>query len=308
METIQIPERIHDNFGDGINRFFRLVRKVRALPEEEEVTLDMRQCRFLTPFFLLPLFLFVRKERQRRIVNILMQENEYSCASYLRHICFETGLKPEIYQHADYSRLMEEYGRKTYIPIIDFPADRRANNTDMRDQFLSTINNLLTQQVALGGNFKTGIMYLIDETINNVVDHSQEERGFIFAQYFRTNGYIDICVGDGGIGILGSYQQAGRSDIATDRDAVIKAANGVSTKNRPEAEGRGFGISTSLNMLVNGLRGKYFLLSGTAFLIKTLATEEVVTVPDSLHWPGTIVALRVPYVSNIDFNAADYYA
>ena len=107
-------------------------------------------------------------------------------------------------------------------------------------------------------------MYLIDEAINNIVDHSGEERGFIFSQYFPASGYTDICIGDTGIGLLGSYKNAGRANITTHRDAIINAANGVSTKNRPEAEGRGFGISTSLDMLVNGLKGKFALLSGQA--------------------------------------------
>jgi len=63
-------------------------------------------------------------------------------------------------------------------------------------------------------------------------------------------------------------------DITSSIEAINSAANGVSTKNRPEAEGRGFGISTSFDMLVNGLKGKYAVMSGNAFMSKNSLNEE----------------------------------
>lgn len=150
-------------------------------------------------------------------------------------------------------------------------------------------------------------MYLLDEAINNIVDHSREERGYIFAQYFPSKTYIDICIADTGIGILNTYLEKGDIPITTDKEAVMLAANGKSTKNRPENESRGYGISTSKEMLVSGLMGKYFLMSGRAFLIKTIEKEEIIEIPSSLNWKGSIVALRIPYVSNMGFNPTLYY-
>lgn len=307
MAIIKVPKRINDNFGDGFNHFFDILSQVQQLSEKEPIILDMRECVFLTPFLILPLSLLIKKEKGKREIEIRFPESEASIKKYLQLIRFNSGLQPEAYPDQQYSQLTEDFSDKTYIPIIDFPADRANNHTDIRDKFLSTINNLVSNQVGLKGQLKTGVMYLIDEAVNNIVDHSGESRGYIFAQYFKANGFLDICIGDCGISILGSYRNNGKSEIFTDEDALISSSKGLSTKNRPEAENRGFGISTSLNMLVNGLKGKYALLSGSAALIKTLDREEVVVIPKSLHWQGTIVTLRIPYAGNANFNAQDYY-
>lgn len=306
MAIIKIPQRISDNFGDGLKHFFSILEEVQTIDKGEPITFDLGSCSFLTPFFLLPFFLLIRVESKRREVKLLPPYNP-NLASYLQFIHFNFGLQPENLVEGGYANLMNEYSKKTYVPVLDFPADRLAKNTDIRDGFLTTINKILIEQVQLTVQFKTAIMYLIDEAVNNIVDHSGENRGFILAQYFPANGYLDVCIGDCGVTILGSYQRNENIDIKTDKDALISASKGLSTKNRPEAENRGFGISTSLNMLTNGLKGKYFLLSGTGLLINTLTRSEVITIPKGLHWHGTIVGLRIPYLNNTNFNAADYY-
>lgn len=306
MAIIKIPKRISDNFGDGLKHFFSILESVQAIDKSETITFDLRPCSFLTPFFLLPFFLLLKVESKKREIKLLPPNNS-SLASYLQFIHFTSGLQPENLADEKYASLMKEYGKKTYVPLVDFPANRLARDTDIRDSFLGTINRILTEQVQLNAQFKTAIMYLVDEAVNNIVDHSGENRGFILAQYFPANGYLDVCIADCGVTILGSYQRNGKDDINTDKDALISASKGLSTKNRPDAESRGFGISTSLNMLTNGLKGKYSLLSGSAILIKTLTRSEVATIPKELHWPGTIVGLRIPYLNNTNFNAADYY-
>lgn len=310
MATIEAPKRVNDNFGDGLNKFFNIVEEVRRLQPGEDIVIDMNQCVFLTPFFLLPVFLFLRKQSEQNNIIIQTHEGYHNCTAYLKNIFFTPGFDgftPEVYPRDTYVTLLETYARKTYIPVTSFPVSRKAETTETRDHLLGCINNLLTRQLGLSGPYRTGVMYLIDEAVNNVVDHSTAERGFIFAQFFPSNGYIDICIGDSGTGILGSYQNAGIATITTDRDAIISAANGVSTKNRPEAEGRGFGISTSLDMLVNGLKGKYFLLSGAAFLLKNTQKETVTSISEELRHQGTIVALRIPYAGNATFNPASYF-
>lgn len=308
MASIKFPKRINDNFGDGLNHFFDILSQVQSLSDKEALILDMRECVFLTPFFLLPITLLISKESDKRKVDILFPESKSGIHEYLRSIRFHEGLRPETFPNTQYSMLLEDFSGKNYIPIIDFPADRDSKNIETRDSFLSTVGSIISKQVDLKGQIKTGVLYLIDEAVNNIVDHSGESRGYIFAQYFRANGFLDICIGDCGITILGSYKKGGNLEITSDEDALINSSKGLSTKNRPGAENRGFGISTSLNMLVNGLKGKYALLSGSAILIKTLDREEVVVTPSKLHWQGTILTLRVPYAGNLNFNAHDYYS
>ncbi|HVI48145.1 MAG TPA: hypothetical protein VM802_24975 [Chitinophaga sp.] len=307
MAEIKLPGRITDNFGDGLRHFFSILEKVKRLDTQEAITFDMSCCTFLTPLFLLPFFLLIKQERKNREI-IITPPTHTGLSSYLHFTHFYSGLQPENLANDNYLQLMNEYGSKTYIPILDFPADRFNNNTEIRDSFLSAVNNILTSQVQLTGQLKTAVMYLIDEAVNNIVDHSREARGYIMAQYYSANGYLDVCIADCGISILGSYQINNNTSITTDRDAIKKASIGVSTKNLPDAENRGFGISTSRNMLINGLRGKYSLLSGSAILIETLTNSGIGVIPNNLSWLGTIVTLRIPFANISGFNAADYWS
>lgn len=207
----------------------------------------------------------------------------------------------------DYDSYLSQFESKTYIPIINFPATRLGNDTVIRDSFLNTINNLFSIQLLLEGGLKTAVMYLIDEAINNIVDHSQEKRGYIFAQYYKDKLFMDVCIADTGITVLGTYQRKGVISISNDMDAIANAANGKSTKENPDNEGRGYGIPSSKQMLVDGLGGKYFIYSGRAFLIKTRLKEEIIGLPTSLQWPGTLVVLRIPVQKTADFKPSMYY-
>ena len=82
--------------------------------------------------------------------------------------------------------------------------------------------------------------------------------------------YLTICIADNGIGIHGAYMRSGKSQlirfIGNDHAESLRyATKGFSSKNLPDNESRGYGISTNLDMVVNGLGGDFFLLSGLAF-------------------------------------------
>jgi len=100
--------------------------------------------------------------------------------------------------------------------------------------------------------------------------------------------------------LLGSYQKFNFPDIKTDVHALEQAINGKSTKQITET--RGYGIDTSRRMLVDGLKGKYFLLSGTAMYIYTNDFEQIVPLVRNVEWSGTMLALRIPQTVPVGFN------
>ena len=79
---------------------------------------------------------------------------------------------------------------------------------------------------------------------------------------------------------------------------------GNSTKDRPEAENRGFGISKSREMVVDGLGGAFFMLSGTAFYRHDENGGKIVNIPEEYRWNGTIALIRIPLAAPDGF---DYY-
>ncbi len=88
---------------------------------------------------------------------------------------------------------------------------------------------------------------------------------------------------------------------------ALKLANeGYSTKNRPDAENRGYGISTSKRMLVEGMKGAFFMLSGQAFHRFENAVNDYIDLHNIFRWDGTLILLRIPVNLPNDFNYIDY--
>lgn len=87
----------------------------------------------------------------------------------------------------------------------------------------------------------------------------------------------------------------------------MQAANkGVSSKNLPDAENRGYGIYTTKNMLITGLNGQYMMMSGSALYLKDKQFDNIIELPGGLKWNGTVIALRIPY-QNKDFVYTKYF-
>jgi hypothetical protein len=151
----------------------------------------------------------------------------------------------------------------------------------------------------------SAVMYLIDEAIQNIIDHSKESRGYILTQYYRTKRWVDICIADRGVGLLRSYQVNGQPEISSHHAAMQKAVTGQSTKDRPEK--RGFGISTSTEMLAKGIGGKYSLLSGAALFTQTPENDrQIIDLQPNMLYPGSIVTLRIPLMPPAGFSVYDY--
>ncbi|UKK57201.1 hypothetical protein [Prevotella communis] len=99
------------------------------------------------------------------------------------------------------------------------------------------------------------------------------------------------------------YQQ----EIDGNEAEALKLANeGYSTKNRPEAENRGYGISTSKAMLVTGMKGGFFMLSGGAFHRYENGANDYIDLGNIFRWKGTVILMRIPVVLPKGFNYIDY--
>ena len=118
-----------------------------------------------------------------------------------------------------------------------------------------------------------------------------------------------MVLADDGITIFGSYvrskkylEEIGASEVK----ALTFANEGRSTKNLPNAENRGYGISSSKKMLVEGLGGSFFMLSGGAFHRHDSSGSVYVKLPETINWSGTIILMRIPVQVPIDFDYSKY--
>jgi len=283
-----------DRLSSGLIPVVEIMSQIEQ-SQDSSVIVDFSDCRFISPVFAISFIIYAtRCGRKVSLRNL---------NSYMKAIGFsDGGIRPDILRHSEFIAIMEGYSRKTYIPIISFPA---RTNSDDKEAIISVVENMMIRQSNVPANVSTGIKYIIGETIDNITEHSETDRGFVFAQSYQSKGYLDLCIADRGISLLGSYQKARDYEILSDLEAIKAANRGISSKNLPEAENRGYGIITSKRMLVEGLGGQYLMISGSSFYFNGNGFDNFYSLPPGLRWQGTIIALRIPYQVS-SFNYINY--
>lgn len=296
--TIDIPVRTHEEFGDSLSKLLDII-SVLNKESEGEIIVDFRKARMLNPLFLGGLACAIdRCKESGKIISLNLGDN-LTISAYLKTIGFPNGCKLN-----DPESALSHLEGKTYIPIVNFPTGQSDYHTGVRESITNSITSLLKTQLKLNSTQYTPIVYLIEELTNNINDHSGAENGFVFGQFYPSSNYFDLCISDHGKGIFHSYVGNARFTPNTELEALEFAINGRSTKDRPEA--RGFGISTSRDMLVNGLRGKFFIWSGNNAYVQSIEKVGLLNVPKDCYFQGTYIALRVPTVIPKDFNIYNY--
>lgn len=279
----------------GLLAAMDVINQINTSGATDKLYLDFSDIGVVTPLYVLPLVVYL---------NTNDRDIEISCTSdYLQMIGFDNGLMPDQMRNSEFLAIMERYSRKNYIPIVSFPATK--NSDDKKDAILSTVEKMICRQSGLSPNVAIGVKYMLGECVDNIIQHANSERGYIFAQSFPQNGYLDICIADSGITLLGSYKTLVDNEIETDLEAMQAANRGISTKNRPNAENRGYGIITSKKMLVEGLGGSFIMMSGNALHLYNSESRKFIEMSEIIRWNGTIIALRIPYV-NKNFRYINY--
>jgi anti-sigma regulatory factor (Ser/Thr protein kinase) len=250
--------------------------------DDREIRLDLTDLSWVHNFLFVPLAALIDLLKSSGYAIQIVSPTASEVMSYLRALRFELGLCPV--EESAWIQELAKYRNKRYIPIIKFPISSQFEL--IRDASISQVNRILYEQIGLSGDFRNAVLYLIDEGVNNVVQHSRSRNGWISAQYFPTKKYLDLKIVDTGITILGSFEAHKVAGVSSDAEAIKAALNGISTK--IEDDNRGFGMRTSRRMLVEGLSGFYCIFSGYGLLLN----RRLYKIP--VRWPGTVVCMRIP--------------
>ncbi len=146
----------------------------------------------------------------------------------------------------------------------------------------------------------SGLIWCINEVMDNVLVHSKENTGYIMAQYHRKKKILAICVYDCGIGIFESLSES-KHKPATEIDALTMAIQeGVG-----DGKGQGNGLY-GLYQIVDENGGKLTITSGkSSIMLRNGALEKFdngVLVADK-H-AGTIVDFQLDLSKKIDIQSA----
>lgn len=298
--TVKIPSFDKESrIGQAFNALFLVIAKTEVAGVDDEVEWDFSESQFLHPFLIGGLCVY-RHNAERKIS---LKYLDSLPGAYLSRIHFDSTL--ELLKADDAAALMDEYKSKSYIPICKFGV----TNENTIDSVTSALQKIIQTQAKLPAKFVSPLSYLISELTTNIHDHSQSPHGFMFSQYLSREGCINLCIADTGVSIYGSFLSSGKFDIdqlQNEGDVLNMALNHHSTKNLNDQENRGFGLPTTKNMLVDGMGGAFFILSGNAFHRHDPNEKKTAQLPRGFEWQGTIVLLKIPVNLPDGFNYLKY--
>lgn len=291
---ISIPKvTMDDRIGSAFNHLFTVIHQTES--GEGEIEWSFKNTPFLHPFFLAPLAIY--KDSCMKRINC--KDLQYTIDEYLKAVCFQN-----LYDATNLTQQdsLSSYLDKSYIPISRFSI-----NGENVDKIQEILQGIIERQSNVASSMNTPIAHLLSELVGNIGEHSGCSHGYLFCQKVKRDLYFVIA--DSGKTIYRSYIDTQKyvDKIGTDEAEALKIANeGYSTKDRPEAENRGYGISKSREMVVNGLGGAFFMLSGTAFYRHDNTGIYSVNIPEEYRWSGTIILIRIPIEAPENFNFYDY--
>lgn len=197
------------------------------------------------------------------------------------------------------------HGKQLPLCVHDFSL-----NDESAGNIISILKNVLQNQgVSCISQMSAPLTYLLDELICNIQQHARTDKGYAYIGYDSIKKTVELIIADAGITIYGSYVSAqkyleliGNSDA----EALSLAQSGYSTKNLPNAENRGYGISSNIRMVVEGLHGEFAVLSGNALLIQSVDKKKILALPQEVDLKGTMVIVSFPASIPEDFNLYNY--
>ena len=112
-----------------------------------------------------------------------------------------------------------------------------------------------------------GIIWCINEVMDNVLIHSEASSGFVMSQFHANTNHIAFCVYDTGIGIYNSLSGS-RHHPSTTLDAIsLSMQEGVG-----DGKGQGNGLF-GLNKIVESNGGRLTITTGSASIMQLISGE-----------------------------------
>lgn len=188
---------------------------------------------------------------------------------------------------------------------------RLSDNIDGIESAISL--NIRKMVAAAAGTqvLSSAISYILAEMTCNIQEHSEASHGYVSASCPPGDGHLYLCIADNGRTIHGCFAATAKKEfvrlIGDDHaEAIRYSTKGVSTKNRPDNESRGYGISTNLDMVINGLGGSFTILSGEAIFRSDRSGEQLVALPTDVSWDGTVIMVKIPLKQKEGFDVYKY--
>lgn len=202
-----------------------------------------------------------------------------------------------IINHPNQYRKPTKYPPSNYIDTVINPASSNASSSyapivklpENVEQAEGYLDKVFAMQTYLNKFNTSSFVYVVSELIDNIYQHARCSRAVVMGQRFATKKYMDLSIYDNGITIPKIFEEKNLG-LNGACEAIHAALGGIST----EHQDRGFGLSTSLNLLVQGLNSKFFIASGAGAIYCDRSGRTPYTLPVRCGLEGTLITIRLP--------------
>lgn len=273
------------NERDTQIRIEELFRNIISLDKDEAPKeINLEKVGWVTPLSILPIAVKITKKIEDNPNLKIVYPPFTNVVGYLNHMHFPKGLD----DYASYSQ------HTSYLPIIrlSLQGNSKIDSIDRAvSKYESLLDNIIGDQ-EYKQNIKEAVGYLLAEMVGNVLEHSNSKHLWIFAQYWKGEEEIEICLVDEGIGFRKAYQNAENPiNPKDDVDAIKNALKGISSKKGFGDSERGYGIKTSLKLVTESeLNGEFLIISGKACYS---GMKKQLFKTTRLFWQGAIIMIRI---------------
>lgn len=166
-----------------------------------------------------------------------------------------------------------------------------------KEEFIESLTNQINYSDYAGFS---SIFYISNELITNVYNHTPFNKGLASQAYVYIKEYpqfdlLDFTIMDDGLGIPGNFERH-NFNFSDDCDVISKAINQVSTakdENNPLKYSRGFGLWSTLKLVIEGNGGNALIVSRQGCLnILDKDNYKYNNLNNSNIFKGTLISLR----------------
>ena len=124
--------------------------------------------------------------------------------------------------------------------LLDYPFDKIwfFETPKGETKLVNSLMFALRKIDVLNDGVLSALEWCLNETMDNVLNHSQTKKGFVMAQYHQTNKLFSVCVFDYGIGIYNSFKTS-KHHPKSKADAITLALQERVTRDDNVGQGNG---------------------------------------------------------------------
>ncbi len=153
------------------------------------------------------------------------------------------------------------------------------HDIDAVNALVSGYRDAVAQSAICEKGVLEGLEWSLNEVMDNVLQHSKADEGFVMAQVHSNSKHVALCVFDYGQGILNSFDGT-QYTPRTAGDAITLALKEGVTRNKATNQGNGL---WGLNNIVSSNSGVLAISSGRGLYV---ASGEQINVANKLQYPS----------------------